>query len=237
MDILLECRSVTVSYGRKIRALKELSLKVSAGEIVALIGANGAGKSTFLKSLTGVHKLESGEILFDGKPIHDLPAHKIAALGIAHVPEGRRIFSRMTVLENLELGAYLDSSRLKEKLRSVYELFPILEERTEQKGGTLSGGEQQMLAIGRALMSKPRLLVLDEPSMGLAPIIVEKIFAIIQRINALGTTIVLVEQNAHQSLSVAHRGYVLETGRVVLEGAGRELLNNETVQDAYLGRA
>ncbi len=237
MEAMLECKSVTVSYGRKIRALKELSLKIMEGEIAALIGANGAGKSTFLKSLTGVHKLESGEILFNGKPIHDLPAHKIAALGIAHVPEGRHIFSRMTVLENLELGAYLDSSRLKEKLNHVYELFPILRERGEQKGGTLSGGEQQMLAIGRALMSKPKLLVLDEPSMGLAPIIVEKIFAIIQRINALGTTIILVEQNAQQSLGVAHRGYVLENGRVVLEGPGSELLNNETVQHAYLGRA
>jgi branched-chain amino acid transport system ATP-binding protein len=232
---LLECRSVSVVYGKKIRALHDLSLTVNKGEIVVFIGANGAGKSTIIKTVSGLLRPESGDILFESRPIHGLPAHRVATMGIAHVPEGRRIFSRLSVLENLELGAYACPERFKERLARVYEIFPLLKERCAQPGGTLSGGEQQMLAIGRALMSEPRLLMLDEPSMGLAPIMVEKIFRIIRQISAQGTTILLVEQNAHQSLSLAHRGYVLENGRIVLEGAGPELLQNEKIQHAYLG--
>ena len=232
---LLECLSVSVVYGRKIRALHDLSLTVKKGEIVAFIGANGAGKSTIIKTVSGLLHPESGDIFFEGKPIQGLPAHRISTLGIAHVPEGRRIFSRLSVLENLELGAYACPDKRAERTEKAFELFPILKERRSQLGGTLSGGEQQMLAIGRALMSGPKLLMLDEPSMGLAPIIVEKIFAIIRQISAQGTTILLVEQNAHQSLSLAHRGYVLETGRIVLEGTGHELLQNEKIQHAYLG--
>ena len=232
---MLECKSLSVVYGKKIRALHNFSLSVQKGEIVALIGANGAGKSSCLKALSGLIHSESGEIFYEGQSIQNLPAYKIASQGIAHVPEGRRIFSRLTVLENLELGTFLNQKRISEKLEKVFELFPILKERILQLGGTLSGGEQQMLAMARALMSEPRLLLLDEPSMGLAPIFVEKIFHIIKQINTQGTTILLVEQNAHQSLKLAHRGYVLETGRVVLEGTGQDLLHNELVQHAYLG--
>ncbi|MBI2916206.1 MAG: ABC transporter ATP-binding protein [Elusimicrobia bacterium] len=232
---MLECDSVSVVYSKKIQALYDVSLVVKQGEIVAFIGANGSGKSTFLKTVSGLLKVESGTILFQGQRIHHLPAHKISALGIAHVPEGRRIFSRLTVRENLELGAYLDGEKMRERLDKNFSLFPILKERQEQLGGTLSGGEQQMLAIARALMSDPKLLMLDEPSMGLAPIFVERIFQTIRQINALGTTILLVEQNAHQTLSLAHRAYVLQTGKIVLEGSGPSLLKNELVQNAYLG--
>ena len=231
---MLECKEITVTHG-KIRALSEISLNVGKGEIVALIGANGAGKSTFLRTISGLHRLDGGEIYFHNRPIHHLPSHQIAALGIAHVPEGRRIFSRLTVLENLELGCYLKPKTLQERLGRVYDLFPILEERSRQLGGTLSGGEQQMLAMARGLMSDPQLLMLDEPSMGLAPILVEKIFETIRQISLQGMTILLVEQNAHQSLSLAHRAYVLETGRIVLEGKGKDLLKNEQIQHAYLG--
>ena len=232
---MLECISVSVVYSKKIRALYNISLKVNQGEIVAFIGANGAGKSTFLKTISGLLRVESGSIHYEGKEIHHLPSHEIASLGIAHVPEGRRIFSRLTVLENLELGAYLNGEKISRRLERVYYLFPVLKERVRQLGGTLSGGEQQMLAMGRALMSEPKILMLDEPSMGLAPILVEKIFRTIKEINLQGLTILLVEQNAHQTLSLAHRAYVLETGRIVLEGSGSELLQNETVRNAYLG--
>ena len=232
---MLECRSVSVVYSKKIRALYNISLKVNQEEIVAFIGANGAGKSTFLKTISGLLRVESGSIHYEGKEIHHLPSHEIASLGIAHVPEGRRIFSRLTVLENLELGAYLNGEKISRRLERVYYLFPVLKERVRQLGGTLSGGEQQMLAMGRALMSEPKILMLDEPSMGLAPILVEKIFRTIKEINLQGLTILLVEQNAHQTLSLAHRAYVLETGRIVLEGSGSELLKNETVRNAYLG--
>ena len=231
---MLECKSVTVTYGRRIRALSEISLRVEPGEIVALIGANGAGKSTLLKAVSGLLPKEHGEILFNNQPIQDLPAHQISALDCARA-EGRRIFTHLTVQENLEMGAYLKPQTSAEQMEKVFQLFPVLKERMDQSGGTLSGGEQQMLAIGRALMSRPSLLMLDEPSMGLAPIIVEKIFQTIKEINALGATILLVEQNAHQSLALAHRSYVLETGKIVLEGKGAELLKNPSVQEAYLG--
>lgn len=232
---MLECRSLSVTYGKKIKALKDISLSVKDGEIVALIGANGSGKSTFLRTVSGLHKMDHGEILFNEKRIDHLPPHGIAALGIAHVLEGRRIFSKLTVCENLELGFYLGKRGLKERLERIFETFPILKERAAQTGGTLSGGEQQMLAMGRALMSSPKLFMLDEPSMGLAPILVEKIFGIIQTIAQQGTTILLVEQNAQQSLSIAHRAYVLETGKIVLEGKGSDLLKNEQIRHAYLG--
>ncbi len=232
---MLECHSISVSYGKKIRVLSEISLQVTQGEIVAFIGGNGAGKSTFLKTVSGLLKVEKGKIVFEGKEIQTLPAHKIACLGIAHVPEGRKIFARLTVLENLELGAFRERDQLRQRLEKVFTLFPILKDRRSQLGGTLSGGEQQMLAMGRALMSEPKLLMLDEPSMGLAPKLVEKIFQTIKEINSQGTTLLVVEQNAHQSLAIAHRAYVLETGRIVLEGSGENLLHNPSVQEAYLG--
>jgi len=235
--MLLECRGISVIYSKKICALANVSLNVQTKEIVAFIGANGAGKSTFLRTISGILKVAKGEILFEGKPIQHSPAYKIAALGIAHVPEGRRVFSRLTVLENLEMGSYMNGKEIARKLEKVYALFPLLKERTSQMAGTLSGGEQQMLAIARALMSEPKLLMLDEPSMGLAPILVEKIFSAIQEINAQGTTILMVEQNAHQALQFAHRAYVLETGSVVLEGTGSDLLHNAQVREAYLGAA
>lgn len=232
---MLECKSISVSYGKKIKALSDISITVEKGEIVVLIGANGAGKSSLLKTISGILKTDNGEIILEGRPIHQLPAYKISNLGIAHVPEGRKIFSRLTVLENLELGCYHNSRQILNNLKSVFELFPLLKERLTQLGGTLSGGEQQMLAIARALMSNPKILMLDEPSMGLAPILVDKIFQTIRQINEQGTTILLVEQNAHQSLALAHRGYVLETGKIALEGKGTDLLHNKQVQEAYLG--
>lgn len=224
------------NYG-KIAALKGITITVNEGEIVTLIGANGAGKSTTLKTISGQLSPASGTIEFEGQSIGGTPAHKVTGRGIIQVPEGRRIFPRMTVLENLEMGAFLrnDKEGIQRDIEHVYDLFPRLKERIAQKGGTLSGGEQQMLAMGRALMAQPRLLMLDEPSMGLAPVVVETIFEIIEKLNKDGITILLVEQNANLALGVADRGYVLETGEIKLEGTGRELLANEDVRKAYLG--
>ncbi len=236
--MLLQVNNLVTSYG-KIEALKGISLDVEQGEIVTLIGANGAGKSTTLKTISGQLKPSGGTIEFNGKSIVGMPAHSVAELGIVQVPEGRRIFSRMTVTENLEMGAFLrkDKPEIKAAVERVFELFPRLAERRGQKGGTLSGGEQQMLAMGRGLMAKPNLLMLDEPSMGLAPVVVETIFETIEQLNKEGITILLVEQNAHLALSIADRGYVLETGEIKLTGPGKELLTNEEVRKAYLGEA
>jgi len=233
---VLLVKDLRTCYG-KIEALKGISLEVHEGEIVTLIGANGAGKSTTLKTISGQLHPTGGTIEFEGAAIGGTQAHQITSKGIIQVPEGRRIFSRMTVLENLEMGAYLrkDKDGIAADLEHVYELFPRLRERATQKGGTLSGGEQQMLAVGRALMSKPRLLMLDEPSMGLAPVIVELIFDVIQKLNDDGITILLVEQNAHMALSIADRGYVMETGGIMLTGTGADLLNNDQVRKSYLG--
>ncbi|SHE98078.1 amino acid/amide ABC transporter ATP-binding protein 2, HAAT family [Caldanaerobius fijiensis DSM 17918] len=234
--MMLELKDLHVYYGA-IHALQGISLKVEEGEIVTLIGANGAGKSTTLNTISGLNRVQNGSIIFNGKDITRMSPPDIVKLGICQVPEGRRIFPNMTVLENLELGAYLRSDKegIKKDLEDVYRRFPRLLERKGQLAGTLSGGEQQMLAIGRALMSRPRLLLMDEPSMGLAPIIVKDIFNIIKEINQSGTTILLVEQNARMALSIAHRGYVLETGRITLEGPAKELADNPQVQKAYLG--
>lgn len=232
---MLELSAMTVSYGM-IDALKGISLKVKQGEIVALIGANGAGKSTTLMSISGVVPLRSGTIFFEGKEISMLPAHEIVRLGISQVPEGRRIFPRMTVRENLEMGAFREKKHeFVRHIARIFDLFPALAERGKQLGGTLSGGEQQMLAIGRALMSKPRLLLLDEPSLGLAPIIVGRIFKIIKEINDQGTTVLLVEQNAKAALRLAHRAYVMETGKIVMQGAAADLARDPGIQKAYLG--
>jgi branched-chain amino acid transport system ATP-binding protein len=233
---MLELKSVRTYYGN-IEALKEISLTVSEGEIITLIGANGAGKSTTLMSISGIVPPRLGEIRFLDKPIHHLNPDEIVALGISQVPEGRRIFPQLTVLENLDMGAFLrkDKAGIKKDMDHIFALFPILAERQHQGGGTLSGGEQQMLAISRALMARPRLLLMDEPSLGLAPLIVRVIFDIIKKINEEGTTIFLVEQNAHMALKVAHRGYVMENGRITLEGNAQNLLVNEEVKKAYLG--
>jgi branched-chain amino acid transport system ATP-binding protein len=233
---MLELRAIQTCYG-SIQALKGVSLTIHRGEVVTLIGANGAGKSTTLMSICGVTPPRSGEIFFEGEPIHRLSPEKIVRLGICQVPEGRRIFPQMSVLENLEMGAYLrrDTAQIRGDLDHVMELFPILAQRRQQLGGTLSGGEQQMLAISRALMSRPRLLLLDEPSLGLAPLIIRQIFEIIRRINQEGTTVFLVEQNANQALKIAHRGYVMENGEVILADTAERLLNNEAVKRAYLG--
>jgi branched-chain amino acid transport system ATP-binding protein len=234
---LLELDEVHTFYGT-IHALKGISLTVREGEIVTLIGANGAGKSTTLRSINGLNHPKSGTIVFQGEDITQRPAHEIVKLGISQSPEGRRIFPRMSVLENLEMGAYQrerGTPEYKEDLERVYALFPRLKERLGQKGGTLSGGEQQMLAIGRALMARPKLLLLDEPSMGLAPIFVERIFEIVVEINKQGTPVLLVEQNALMALEVAHRGYVLETGTIALADSAKALRENEDVRKAYLG--
>ena len=233
---MLELRGVWAGYGR-IEVLRDVSLRVSEGEIVTLIGANGAGKSTTLMAICGLLPLHGGEILFAGEPLRGEPAHRLVRRGIVQVPEGRRIFPQMSVLENLRLGAQLrrDAAGVRRDLDNLLQLFPVLAERLHQAGGTLSGGEQQMLAISRALMARPRLLLLDEPSLGLAPLIIRQIFAILREINAAGTTVFLVEQNANQALRLAHRGYVLETGRVVMEDTGPGLLGNEAVRRAYLG--
>ena len=233
---MLELNRINTFYG-KIQALRDVSLKVEDGEIVTLIGANGAGKSTTLMSICGVIHPRSGEILFDGKPIQQLPAPEIVKRGISQAPEGRLIFPELTVRENLDLGAFLrtDKKGIADDMEYVFQLFPILRERVSQTGGTLSGGEQQMLALGRALMARPRLLLLDAPSLGLAPIIIQQIFKIIQKVNEDGTTVFLVEQNANQALHIANRGYVMENGVVVMEGKAQELLSSEKVRKAYLG--
>ncbi len=233
---LLELENIHTYYGN-IHALKGVSLTVEQGEIVTLIGSNGAGKSTTLRTISGLLSPRQGQITLDGKRIDKIPPHEIVRLGISQSPEGRRIFPRLTVYENLEMGAYTKGkgSAFEEDIERVFGLFPRLKERVMQKGGTLSGGEQQMLAIGRALMSRPRVLLLDEPSMGLAPILVDQIFQIVQDINAQGMTILLVEQNALQALAIAHRGYVLQTGEVVLQDDAKALQANPTVQKAYLG--
>jgi len=232
---VLTLDNVNTYYGH-IHALSGISMEVQRGEIVTLIGANGAGKTTTLKTISGLLHPKAGTVTFEGNDISRTAAHLLVRAGIGHAPEGRRIFSRLTVLENLQMGGYTRKpAEIKEELDRVLALFPLLGERVNQKGGTLSGGEQQMLAIGRALMSRPRVLLLDEPSLGLAPILVQQIFSIIREINAQGTTILLVEQNALQALAVAHRGYVLQTGRVVLAGTSSELSENEMVRKAYLG--
>ncbi len=232
---LLEVDSIHTYYG-SIEALRGVSLEVGAGEVVTMIGSNGAGKSTTLRSISGLSPPRKGSIRFDGRDITTMPPSRIVGLGISQVPEGRRCFPRMSVHENLELGAYLRAGTdLSEDLERVYELFPVLAERREQKAGTMSGGEQQMLAIGRAMMARPRLLLLDEPSMGIAPILVERIYRTIAEISASGTTILLVEQNANYALGVSQRGYVLETGAVALSGESASLRENPDVRKAYLG--
>jgi branched-chain amino acid transport system ATP-binding protein len=233
---VLEIRGVDAFYGR-VQALHGVSLMVDQSEIVALIGSNGAGKTTTLRTISGLMHPASGTIVFDGNDITKVPAHKIVSLGICQSPEGRRLFPRMQVIDNLEMGAYTrtDKAGIQQDLERVFTLLPRLKERATQLAGTLSGGEQQMLAVGRALMSRPKLLMLDEPSLGLAPILADTIFKTIQEINAAGTPILLVEQNAVRALEIAHRGYVLETGNVVQKGTGKELLNSPDVQRAYLG--
>lgn len=233
---MLTVEDINVYYGA-IHAIKGISLDVPDGEIVALIGSNGAGKSTTLRTISGLMKPKTGKILYEGHDIAGVPAHKIVGMGLCQVPEGRHVFANMTVLENLELGAYLrkDKDGIAKDMDDVFKKFPRLLERKDQLSGTLSGGEQQMLAMGRALMSHPKLLMLDEPSMGLAPILVEQIFEIIQNLHKAGTTILLVEQNAQAALSVADRGYVLETGKVVTTGTGHELLESPAIKKAYLG--
>jgi len=238
VEPILSVQDVHAFYGRKIHALKGVSLEVGPGEVVALIGNNGAGKTTLLKTIAGVLKADQGEVRYGGQRVSGLPSHQIMRLGLSLVPEGRKIFPRLTVLENLEMGAYArDDGEIEKDLKKVYDLFPVLGKRQNQLGGTLSGGEQQMLAIGRALMARPKLLMLDEPSMGLAPVIVDRIFEVITEINGSGTPILLVEQNARKALKVATRGYVLETGRIVLTDTGKNLLHNESVRNAYLGVA
>lgn len=233
---MLTIEDINVYYGN-IQALRGISLHINEGEIVTLIGANGAGKSTMLKTVSGLLKPKQGKILYEGQSIGGKPAQSIVKMGISQVPEGRRVFANMSVEENLQLGAYLrkDKAGIKQDLERVYELFPRLLERLKQQSGTLSGGEQQMLAMGRALMAKPRLLLLDEPSMGLAPLLVKQIFSIIEEINKTGTTILLVEQNANLALSIADRAYVVETGRIVLSGQAEELTASEEIKNAYLG--
>ncbi|MCL1849377.1 MAG: ABC transporter ATP-binding protein [Clostridiales bacterium] len=231
---MLRIENLSVNYGG-IEAVKGISLEIAEGEIVTLIGANGAGKSTTLRAIAGLIKPAAGSILFEGQDIAGLPADEIVPKGVTLVPEGRRVFPDLTVLENLKAGAYLRKDDLSRDMEWVYSLFPILAERSWQSAGTLSGGEQQMLALGRALMSRPRLMMMDEPSLGLAPLVVKGIFEIIREINRQGVTILLVEQNANMALHTAHRAYVLETGRLTMQGEGKDLLNDEAVKKAYLG--
>ena len=233
---LLEIKDLEVNYG-VIKAIKGVSFDVNEGEIIALIGANGAGKTTILHTITGLIQAKKGSIVFDGKELTKTPPHKIVSMGMAHVPEGRRIFQQLSVIANLTLGAYTrkPTSEIASTLKMVYERFPRLEERKNQVAGTLSGGEQQMLAMGRALMSKPRIILMDEPSMGLSPLLVSEIFDIIKVINESGTTVLLVEQNAKKALSIADRAYVLETGKITLSGDAKDLINDESVKKAYLG--
>ena len=235
METLLKVEGINVYYGA-IHAIKDISFQVNQGEIVTLIGANGAGKTTTLQTVSGLLRSKTGSILFDGQDINTVSADKLVGRGLAQVPEGRRVFLQMSVEENLEMGAYTQPpAGVPRELEMVYDLFPRLKERRSQVAGTLSGGEQQMLAMGRALMSHPKLLMLDEPSMGLAPILVEQIFDIIQDLNRKGSTILLVEQNAQMALSVAHRGYVMETGKIVATGSGAELIESPEIKRAYLG--
>ena len=233
---MLEIKDLSVYYG-VIQALKGISFEVNEGEVIALIGANGAGKTTTLHTVSGLIAPKSGSVIFEGQDITKTPAHKIVSMGMAHVPEGRRVFASLSVLQNLRLGAYTrnDKEEIEESLRKVYKRFPRLEERKNQPAGTLSGGEQQMLAMGRALMSNPRIILMDEPSMGLSPILVNEIFDIIKEVSAGGTTVLLVEQNAKKALAIADRAYVLETGNIALEGKAEELLANDSVKKAYLG--
>ena len=233
---MLEVKDLQVFYGM-IQAIKGISFEVNEGETVVLIGANGAGKTTTLHTITGLLSPKKGSVVFEGKEITKVPAHKIVSLGMAHVPEGRRVFAQLSVYQNLKMGAYTrkDKAEIDEMLETVYKRFPRLKERQNQMAGTLSGGEQQMLAMGRALMSKPKIVLLDEPSMGLSPILVNEIFDIIQSLNKAGTTVLLVEQNAKKALSIADRAYVLETGRIVQSGDAQVLLNDESIKKAYLG--
>ena len=235
-ELILEIKDLNLFYGG-IHALKDINLTVRKGEIITLIGANGAGKTSTLRAISSLEKIKSGSINYNGKDIVGVPANKLVAMGISHVPEGRKIFGNLTVMENLELGAYLrkDKDEIKKDYQDVFKKFPRLKERLKQNAGTLSGGEQQMLAIGRALMSRPKVLLLDEPSMGLAPMVVKQIFDTIVEINKSGTTILLVEQNANMALSIANRAYVLETGKIVIKGNANEMLNNESIREAYLG--
>ena len=233
---MLTIKDLEVYYG-VIQAIKGVSFEVNQGEVIALIGANGAGTTTILHTITGLLAPKNGSVVFEGKELTKMPAHKIVSLGMAHVPEGRRVFADLSVYENLRMGAYTrkDRNEIEETLEKVYQRFPRLKERRNQMAGTLSGGEQQMLAMGRALMSKPKILLMDEPSMGLSPIMVNEIFSIIQEVSDSGTTVLLVEQNAKKALSIADRGYVLETGNIVLEGKASDLLNNDSIKKAYLG--
>lgn len=233
---LLEIKNLNVHYGA-IHAIHGINIKVNEGEIVTILGSNGAGKTTTLHTISGLLKASSGEIIYDGNPIHELDAHKIVAKGIAQSPEGRMVFPDLTVMENLEMGAYLrkEKKHISQDLNYMFDLFPRLKEREKQLAGTLSGGEQQMLAIARAYMANPKLLLLDEPSLGIAPILVQAIFNAIKEINAKGTTILLVEQNAYAALKIAHRAYVLTTGEIFMEGPADELIKNEEIQKAYLG--
>ena len=233
---MLEVKDLEVYYGM-IQAIKGISFEVNKGEVIALIGANGAGKTTTLHTITGLLSPKKGSVMFEGKDITKIPAHKIVSMGMAHVPEGRRVFADLSVYENLKLGAYTrkDKENLNKDLESIYERFPRLAERKNQSAGTLSGGEQQMLAMGRALMSKPSIILMDEPSMGLSPILVNEIFDIIESISRSGTTVLLVEQNAKKALSIADRAYVLETGKIVTSGKASELLENDSIKKAYLG--
>ncbi|MEZ3469233.1 MAG: ABC transporter ATP-binding protein [Schaedlerella sp.] len=233
---MLEIKDIEVFYG-VIQAIKGISFEVNEGEVIALIGANGAGKTTILHTITGLLSPKKGSVIFEGKDITKVPAHKIVSLGMAHVPEGRRVFAELSVYQNLKMGAYTrkDKAEIARTLEMVYKRFPRLEERKNQLAGTLSGGEQQMLAMGRALMSHPKIIVMDEPSMGLSPILVNEIFDIIQEVSAGGTTVLLVEQNAKKALSIADRAYVLETGKIVLDGDAKELMNDDSIKKAYLG--
>ena len=233
---MLEVKDLEVYYG-VIQAIKGVSFEVNQGELIALIGANGAGKTTILHTVTGLLSPKKGQVLFEGRDITKVPAHKIVSMGMAHVPEGRRVFAELSVYENLKMGAYTrkDKGEIEESLANVYKRFPRLEERKNQMAGTLSGGEQQMLAMGRALMSKPKIILMDEPSMGLSPILVNEIFDIIQAVSESGTTVLLVEQNAKKALSIADRAYVLETGNIVLEGNAKDLLEDDSIKKAYLG--
>ena len=233
---MLEVKDLEVYYGM-IQAIKGISFEVNQGEVIALIGANGAGKTTTLHTITGLLSPKKGSVVFEGTDITKIPAHKIVSMGMAHVPEGRRVFAELSVYENLKMGAYTrkDKNEIEESLANVYKRFPRLEERRNQMAGTLSGGEQQMLAMGRALMSKPKIILMDEPSMGLSPIFVNEIFDIIQAVSESGTTVLLVEQNAKKALSIADRAYVLETGKITMSGNASDLLNDEAVQKAYLG--